>query len=296
MNYQQFIEEVERRVKEKIKGNETITIYIHTAVKNNGKERKGITVSEKGIHISPTIYLEEYFQQFQEGKPIEKIVEKILQLYEEVKCSHPCEESLLQNYEELKGKFACKLIHRGKNEKLLNDIPYVPWMDLAIVVFVLLEVSPYGTATVLVRKEHLEIWGLTEAQLFDEAKKNTPILLPYQFCPMRKLLREICPYAVDEGEEEEESLYVLSNKLRSFGAASMLYEGILEKVGQKLGENYYILPSSIHEVIVVPESKSPVKQDLEEMVREINETQVEEEEVLSDRVYYFSRKENRLFL
>lgn len=296
MNYQQFIEEVERRVKEKIKGNETITVYIHTAVKNNGKERKGITVSEKGIHISPTIYLEEYFQQFQEGKPIEKIVEKILQLYEEVKCSHPCEESLLQNYEELKGKFACKLIHRGKNEKLLNDIPYVPWMDLAIVVFVLLEVSPYGTATVLVRKEHLEIWGLTEAQLFDEAKKNTPILLPYQFCPMRKLLREICPYAVDEGEEEEESLYVLSNKLRSFGAASMLYEGILEKVGQKLGENYYILPSSIHEVIVVPESKSPVKQDLEEMVREINKTQVEEEEVLSDRVYYFSRKENRLFL
>lgn len=296
MNYQQFIEEVERRVKEKIKGNETITVYIHTAVKNNGKERKGITVSEKGIHISPTIYLEEYFQQFQEGKPIEKIVEKILQLYEEVKCSHPCEESLLQNYEELKGKFACKLIHRGKIEKLLNDIPYVPWMDLAIVVFVLLEVSPYGTATVLVRKEHLEIWGLTEAQLFDEAKKNTPILLPYQFCPMRKLLREICPYAVDEGEEEEESLYVLSNKLRSFGAASMLYEGILEKVGQKLGENYYILPSSIHEVIVVPESKSPVKQDLEEMVREINETQVEEEEVLSDRVYYFSRKENRLFL
>lgn len=296
MNYQQFIEEVERRVKEKIKGNETITVYIHTAVKNNGKERKGITVSEKGIHISPTIYLEEYFQQFQEGKPIEKIVEKILQLYEEVKCSHPCEESLLQNYEELKGKFACKLIHRGKNEKLLNDIPYVPWMDLAIVVFVLLEVSPYGTATVLVRKEHLEIWGLTEAQLFDEAKKNTPILLPYQFCPMRKLLREICPYAVDEGEEEEESLYVLSNKLRSFGAASMLYEGILEKVGQKLEENYYILPSSIHEVIVVPESKSPVKQDLEEMVREINETQVEEEEVLSDRVYYFSRKENRLFL
>ena len=296
MNYQQFIKEVERRVKEKIKGNETMTVYIHTAVKNNGKERKGITVSEKGIHISPTIYLEEYFQQFQEGKPIEKIVEKILQLYEEVKCSHPCEESLLQNYEELKGKFACKLIHRGKNEKLLNDIPYVPWMDLAIVVFVLLEVSPYGTATVLVRKEHLEIWGLTEAQLFDEAKKNTPILLPYQFCPMRKLLREICPYAVDEGEEEEESLYVLSNKLRSFGAASMLYDGILEKVGQKLGENYYILPSSIHEVIVVPESKSPVKQDLEEMVREINETQVEEEEVLSDRVYYFSRKENRLFL
>lgn len=296
MNYQQFIEEVERRVKEKIKENETMTVYIHTAVKNNGKERKGITVSEKGIHISPTIYLEEYFQQFQEGKPIEKIVEKILQLYEEVKCSHPWEESLLQNYEELREKFACKLIHRGKNEKLLNDTPYVPWMDLAIVVFVLLEVSPYGTATVLVRKEHLEIWGLTEAQLFDEAKRNTPILLPYQFCPMRKLLQEICPYAVDEGEEEEESLYVLSNKLRSFGAASMLYEGILEKVGQKLGENYYILPSSIHEVIVVPESKSPVKQDLEEMVREINETQVEEEEVLSDRVYYFSRKENRLFL
>ena len=113
-----------------------------------------------------------------------------------------------------------------KIEKLLNDIPYVPWMDLAIVVFVLLEVSPYGTATVLVRKEHLEIWGTDRSTTFAmRRKKITPILLPYQFCPMRKLLREICPYAVDEGEEEEESLYVLSNKLRSFGAASMLYEG-----------------------------------------------------------------------
>lgn len=189
------------------------------------------------------------------------------------------------------------MIHRGKNEKLLNDIPYVPWMDLAIVVFVLLEVSPYGTATVLVRKEHLEIWGLTEAQLFDEAKKNTPILLPYQFCPMRKSLREICPYAVDEGEEEEESLYVLSNKLRSFGAKQVCsMRGSLRRWGRSWERIITFFRAKIHEVIVVPESKSPVKQDLEEMVREINETQVEEEEVLSDRVYYFSRKENRLFL
>ena len=71
-------------------------------------------MSEKGIHISPTIYLEEYFQQFQEGKPIEKIVEKILQLYEEVKCSHPCEESLLQNYERAEGEICMQIDSSGK--------------------------------------------------------------------------------------------------------------------------------------------------------------------------------------
>ncbi len=296
MNYQQFIDEVERRVKEKLEGNKAVSVYVHTTVKNNGKERRGLTVSEKGIHISPTIYLEEYFQQFQEGKTIENIAEKILKLYEEVKCNHPWDGTFLQNYEELKNKFACKVINRQKNEKLLKEVPYLPWMDLAVVFFVLLEVSSYGTATVLIRKEHLKAWGLPEEELFERAKKNTSVLLPYQFCPMRKLIQEICPYPVEEDPGEEESLYVLSNKLRSFGAASMLYEGILEKIGQKLGENYYVLPSSIHEVIIVPESKSPMKQDLEAMVREINETQVEEEEVLSDRVYYFSRKENRLFL
>ena len=137
--------------------------------------------------------------------------------------------------------------------------------------------------------------GTDRSTTFDEAKKIRRFCFHTSLSDAEAASGNL-PYAVDEGEEEEESLYVLSNKLRSFGAASMLYEGILEKVGQKLGENYYILPSSIHEVIVVPESKSPVKQDLEEMVREINETQVEEEEVLSDRVYYFSRKENRLFL
>ena len=89
-------------------------------------------------------------------------------------------------------------------------------------------------------------------------------------------------------------MYVLSNNQRNYGAVSILYEGLLKDIGERLQEDYYVLPSSVHEVIIVPESNSPGQEELEHMIVEINETQVEPEEVLSDRAYYYSRKEARL--
>ena len=91
-------------------------------------------------------------------------------------------------------------------------------------------------------------------------------------------------------------MYVLSNEIRSFGAAAILYPGCLKKIRDYLGEDYYVLPSSVHEVIVVRESTAPDKRYLNEMVSEINESQVEAEEVLSDNAYFYSASQGRLSL
>ncbi len=90
--------------------------------------------------------------------------------------------------------------------------------------------------------------------------------------------------------QSDDIMFVLTNSLRSFGAVCILYEDILFHIGNLLRENFYILPSSIHEVIIIPESQAPCKETLNEMIVEINESQVEREEVLSDHVYYYNRE------
>lgn len=293
MNYKQFVSAVEEKVKQSVE--EGFSVYIHTTVKNNGRERIGITVVEQGINISPTIYLEEYYEQFQKNKSLDSIVKNILELYREVKFEHSWETDNVQDYERVKKNVVYKLIHAKANERLLEEVPHMSYLDLAIVFYVLLDVNRAGTASILITNDIVKMWDVDCKKLYAEAQKNTKILLPAEFQTMKAVIGELLGEKVDDSEEED-CMYVLSNDIRSFGAACILYENVLEEIGNQIGENFYVLPSSVHEVIIVPESKSPNRIDLEDMITEINETQVEEEEVLSDCAYYFSRKENRLIL
>lgn len=293
MNYQQFVSAVEEKVKKEMQTG--MSVYVHTAMKNNGKNRVGITVTENGVNISPTIYLEEYFEQFQRNRPLEEIVSSILEVYREVKLEHSWETDVLRHYEKIRGKVVYKLVHMEKNRELLKTVPYIPYLDLAIVFYVLLEINLSGTATLLITDDILKLWGVKKERVYEDARVNTPKLLPVEFKTMKSVVAELMEdFQVTESEEDY--MYVLTNNLRSFGATGILYENVLQEIGEKIGENYYVLPSSIHEVILVPESKSPSRIYLEKMIEEINDTQVEDEEVLSDRAYYFSIKENRLIL
>ena len=89
-------------------------------------------------------------------------------------------------------------------------------------------------------------------------------------------------------------MYVLGNERKLFGAAVMLYDGLLEKMSEIIGGDFYLLPSSLHELILIPDEGREKGGDLWKMVCEINETQVEPEDVLTDSVYYYSGKNKRL--
>lgn len=297
MTYYQFVQAVEDRMKEAVKDN--IAVCIHTAEKNNGTIRKGITLTEKNINISPTIYLEEYYRQFQRGSSLEYITSDILRLYQEVRFQKSWGEEKISVYSEIKDKLIYRLVNRETNKEMLKSVPYIAYLDLAIVFCVLLEVTRYGTATMPVRNGHLDMWGITRKEVYEQAKENTVRLLPDEFSAMSAVIEEISRIPFNKREIEgmkfvEDDMYVLSNQLRSNGAAAILYEGRLEAIGMYLKSNYYVLPSSIHEVIIVPERAAPGKEELSAMVAEINQTQVEAEEVLSNRAYYYDRKEGEL--
>ena len=293
MTYFQFIHAVETKVKKEVE--EEKTVSIHTNVKNNGVRRSGIMISEKGINISPTIYLEEYFHQFRMGYPLEQIAKDIVGLYEKIRFQNSWEDGeKVKDYEFVKDKIIYRLIGREENQELLKEIPYKSYLDLAIIYYVLLEVDEYGMASMMVRAEHMDMWKVTEEDLYYRASKNTQELLPYEFAPMRTVIEELLGLGMEEGPAEK--MYILSNEMRSYGAAALIYPDCLRKSAGVVGENFFVIPSSVHETIIVAESEAPGIEELGSMIEEINETQVEAEEVLSDRAYYYDRESGKLAL
>lgn len=296
MTYFQFVHAVEMKVKEWAA--EDLSVYVHSAVKNNGTRRHGLTIAKEDVNIFPTIYLEEYYQQFQNGISLDRIAKDILNLYREVRFQHSFENGFLKDYQQIKGKIVYHLVNRKANQELLEEVPYEEYLDLAVIYYVLLEVNPYGMASLLIRDEHLELWDVTAGEVACQARRNTRRLLPYEFGTMSALLEELSVISGEDSVNGEdggkEFMYVLSNQIRSYGAAAILYESLLEGIGAYLEENYYVLPSSVHEVIIVPQSAVPGKRELDVLVADVNETQVEEEDRLSGHAYYFDRNARRL--
>lgn len=239
MTYFQFIHAVETKVKKEVE--EEKTVSIHTNVKNNGVRRSGIMISEKGINISPTIYLEEYFHQFRMGYPLEQIAKDIVGLYEKIRFQNSWEDGeKVKDYEFVKDKIIYRLIGREENQELLKEIPYKSYLDLAIIYYVLLEVDEYGMASMMVRAEHMDMWKVTEEDLYYRASKNTQELLPYEFAPMRTVIEELLGLGMEEGPAEK--MYILSNEMRSYGAAALIYPDCLRKIAGVVGEKFFCDP------------------------------------------------------
>lgn len=288
MSYEKFVQEIETKLQAKVGDNRKV--YIHTATKNNGRTRKGITFVEEGINVSPTIYLEEYYDRFINGGCFEDITEQIMQLYQSVRVAQSWECDFISDYEMVKDRIVIRLVNRKDNLELLEEIPYLPYLDLAIIFHVLVELDEQGErmATMLIRNEHLKWWKVSADDMYEEALKNTERLLPSELSSMFMIIEEILPeWERPEMNEEEDFMYVLTNNRRSFGACTILYQDRLDAIGMYLKENYYVLPSSVHEVIILPESKAVGKDELSQIVYEINHTQVPDEEILSDNVYYY---------
>lgn len=290
MTYYQFIQAVETRMKEVV--NEEIILSIYTAEKNNGVKRQGITIAQKGINISPTIYLEEYYEKYANGCELETIIQDILRLYHEVRLQKSWDEEKINSYELIEERIVYRLVNREANDGLLKEIPYVSYLNLAIIFYVMLEVNEHGTACMLIRNEHLEMWGVSANDIYNRAKENTWRILPSEFHTMRAMMEA---YNKKGSYVGMDILHVLTNKVRGFGAAAILYDGVLEMIADYLDDNYYVLPSSVHEVIIVSETEAPWGgAGLSEMVEEINHTQVDEEDVLSDVAYYYDREKKKL--
>lgn len=290
MEYTKFVTEVERIIKSKLV--EGTTTEVRTITKNNGHIRIGIVIIQEGSNVSPTIYMESFYQAYECGRALFDIVDDVLDVYEKAKLTQNFDIQALKDYARIKNRIVCRAINREKNEQWLQKVPYMECLNLAIVCYIRLDIPSRGEASVVVDEEMQKMWGISKDQLFWSACTNTERILPYSF----HNLAEMAAKSMGHSQEEDKQIYVLTNQEFLYGAVTILYTKMTKYLGEVLGEDYYVIPSSIHEVMVVPLSSGLGRQELESMLRDINQTSLDPEEVLSDQVYYYSRKADKLIV
>lgn len=287
MSYREFLEWIEAQLKMKM-GKE-VRIDIISVTKNNAIVLDGLSILEQGDNVSPAIYLNGYYQDYLAGEKIEHILSEIIGCYQRQKKIGHVDISFYTDVEKVKTRVVCRLVNREKNKRLLKEIPYRPFLDLAIVYYYLLDRDDLQDAVILVRNNHMEMWGMKEEELYALAVKNTNHMLPYEFVSMKEMMRMLMEGECWLMKSDEPPLYVLSNIKHSYGAIWITDKTVQKAIGERLQDDYYILPSSIHECMIVPYAAEINPIMMSEMVWEINQTQVEPEEVLGENIYFYNR-------
>lgn len=292
MSIKEFTEEI-KVVLESTIGKE---VKINEVMKNNGVVLHGLSIIEPGINVTPTIYMESFFNNFENGGKLEEIAERIWEIYKRDRITHYFDMNWFKDFEHVRERVAYKLVNAEANKELLEKVPYEKILDLAKVYYVTVNTEEFGNGTILIYNTHLELWGITAEQLREIAEENTPKLFPVVVDTMSNILMEM----LDMGElncEESDAfpdMYIMSNATRVFGAAALCYTDAIRDFANKMDSDIIILPSSLHELIMIPMKEDADMEAFKNMVYEVNRTQVANEEVLSDSIYIYRRKENHL--
>lgn len=284
-------------------------LALRSIPKNNGIVRDGISISKAGETVAPTIYLNDFYQELLDGEPLSKICDRICQIYKENPSLPYLDSQAFISYERIHDRIVYKLINTQANASLLKKIPSIPFHDMSMVCYLLIEQQEKGYVTALIYKEHLKTWKIRDKDLFLAAIRNTPSLLPpviqplndvlrqlavemlgdsYQDAPLDTLLETAAEYHLPE-DTSFPALYVLTNPARVNGAACMAYPLAVKNFADRMGRDILILPSSIHEVLLMADDSQYDYDEISRLVTEINASEVPPEDRLSNQIYRYER-------
>lgn len=274
--------------------------------KNNGVQMVGVQVRLQEENVCPVVYVEPFFNEIRLGEPVEKVMNEIARCMEEAG-NVPFLHSGINpmDYDSVKEHLAVMLVNTPANKRMLQEMPHENMEDLSAICYVDFPVeSNDGKATMKVKNEHLKMWNVDAKEMFRQARANTqPVNTPILQSMDEMLLSifneeghatNLLDENVDFGLRSHDMLYALTNVEKQYGASMITQPEVLNKLEQLFPEGFYVLPSSVHEVLIVPDNGEMEPKMLGEMVREVNKNEVERQEVLSDRVYSYDKEKHQI--
>ncbi|MCR4808091.1 MAG: DUF5688 family protein [Lachnospiraceae bacterium] len=289
--FEEFAEDVRYAMAMRYKDDK---VTLKRITKNNGVIYTGICVRGEKESIYPTLYLEPFYDESSDEGVSDEIIDRICDIYESRRLGSVENLNYLTDYERVRKSLRCKLINRKNNEEFLKDVPHRPFMDLAIVPYYRIKDCDLGRTIMcegsfVIRNSHLDMWKVTAEELVRESVENTLTMEEPVITGMYELLSRLNPaFKACEGEEDLCPMYVMTTG-DSYGAVAMLYEDRIRDLCRALDSDVIIIPSSINEIILIPKKGCIPEEMLNEMVCEVNETEIRPIEVLSDHVYSFER-------
>ena len=302
MNKESFFNFIKDHLKENLSDEFKNGECILSKANKNNQVLTGITIqpSETNTNIlSPLIYLDDYYTRFKEGVDLQEILDSISNIYETYSrkaITSSFNKDMILNYDLAKEHIYPKLISISGNEELLKDKIYREMEDLAVLYYIDLSNNlgaDTGMPTVTITKSIMKEYGVTEEEINKQALINQKER-GYELKNLFSLYCELMGIDIPVDPNADNNIaYVLRNNTGFEGASLIADKDILKEVTKKLGsDEIYILPSSIHEVIIVPAAAVINHEDLRAMVTEANVTAVIPTERLSDNIYHYDAKYN----
>lgn len=300
ISFNQFVDYMRKEMGKKFQGR--LAMKVEKIEKNNGVVIASLLGKRKDNKEWLSVDLDSYYAAYKEGIDLEQLEADIYDLFNTFeKPSYPLGD--LENFDKVKDKIFYKLVNYDKNLDTLKEVPHIPYLDLAVVFYVLVERNEKGQSVSIVTHECRKKWGKDIETLYEQAKENTPILFPVSLCSMGKAMEDIIKESngkeyiglgLEDFMESEKSspLFVLSNTCGVYGAAAMLYQDMLKNFSEMMESDIVILPSSVHEVLLLPYIMVHDMDEVKGTVEHVNRVEVPVMDVLSDHVYLYDRERN----
>lgn len=317
----QILEKLQNRL------GEEYTLLAENVTKNNGVILTGVIAKRRGATAYPTIYIDGFYKEKMDEREIQSVTE---QLYQEI-CKAEKDDKIdlsgFIDFSKAKEHLAFKLIHAEKNKEYLKHVPHRRFHNLAVIFYYNVQEHPfYGNGMIVIKEEHMKKWKVSTEEVYQAAMTNMPVIFPAVIQNIEEVMKgllqtgiredvlhirengnaaelfsddwisELVTQMTDDLQPigERIPMYVLTNKQKLQGAGCILYPGVLKGFAEKIGQDFYVLPSSIHEVILVPAKSVESAKMLRDIVSDINRTQVAPDEILADSVYFYSLKRDLL--
>ena len=299
MSFEEFTEDILQEIRERADG--AFWIRREDVTKNNNVKLTGISVMKEGEDIGPCIYLNESYREYESGgmnfdEIVDEVYRQILRHKDDEVPDFDTEGFL--NWETVRGTIFAKLVNAEENQEQLGKIPHRRFMDLAVVYYaVARDHAQEEFGVIPIHNGHMEKWGQDEDALYQTAMGNMRAAGEPYFDSMETVVKSLLPDTVVPGEREhkpETDMYILTNSRKRYGASELLDRNTLRMIADKLGDGFVVLPSSIHESIILPPKDEAEYEWLAEMVRMVNDIHVDIVERLSYHVYAYSRDEDAL--
>ncbi|MCI9076629.1 MAG: hypothetical protein HFH10_12710 [Dorea sp.] len=278
--------------------------FMKEILRNNGGYGTSMEFHVPGENVVCSIHMDPYYAEFKQGRPFGEIMEKIaIQIQDTYEIEKLMKENHIEDFQSMKPYLRISLINTGRNRERLLCMPHMEMEDLSMVCRVDIP-GLEGHGTMEVTNDVLQAWGIRKETLFDTALKNMQESGDYVMQTGSSKIHELFADApapenllnapADTALDLGELFYILTNKENVRGASAMLCPWVMKKVSDLFPEGFYILPSSIHETLIISQNGENSVKELREIVRNANRTAVKKEEILSDNIYQYDRETERV--
>lgn len=287
-NVKAFAEEVATKVTEKL-GKEVEVIEVPKA---NGVKLIGLN-AKLSESITPTLYIEYFYESFiAEENTKEEVINEIYEAFKEHENKMPAIKiPEITSWDTAKESIIMKCVSIKLNKEKLEDVPHLTYGDLAVVFRYKISLEDNnGVGTVLISNALMEMWKVTIKDLYEASQKPEPVIKNMASVLKEMTGQELVP-------EDSDQMYVVTNKEKFLGATAILNTELLEYFSDKIGGDYYIIPSSIHELIFVKAAETTIDEykELTEIVETVNTTSLKVEDILNDHPYLYDSSVHKLY-